>query len=123
MAPPPAATPFIVAQTAGSVALVNGTPTLLTATAPNDGKVHTAIIGATLHVTGAETGGNVAAAYTSQGQSITNFNLINQNQGTGSFLPSVTQVVSIDPGSTLTISQSTALTAGAATVQISVIII
>jgi hypothetical protein len=114
--------PFAVAPIMGLLAttgeagfaLQNATPTILTWTAPSDGQLHRVFVIGNAHVTSAETGGGVQLSFnlpdglaaTSQ---ILNSGLAAGNQN-GNF-----QTKTVGPGSTVSVSQSSALTAGAAT--------
>ena len=98
--------------TAG-IALVNGTPTLMTYNVPNDGKNHSIKINAELAVGGVgETGGGVGIGFTLADGTVVapttqlfagNFALNTQNQN------NITKLCA--PGTTYTVVQ-TALTAG-----------
>jgi hypothetical protein len=98
-------------------ALVNGTPTILSWTVPNDGNLHRFAIFGSLSVTENETGGNIGYAYVLPDGTQTSFELV---AGNVNFAPSgeqapFTNLAIVAPGSLVTVSQSTALTAGAAT--------
>lgn len=102
-----------VSTPAAGVALANGTPTFVTLTSPNDGKLHLYEIAASLNVTVAETGGQVQYQFTING--LTNFvNLYNGGSGINTIQASA--VILCDPNTTVAVAQSTALTAGAATI-------
>lgn len=99
---------------ASGFALQNGTPTILTWTAPNDGQIHRIIASGSVYVSIAETGGHVTL-----GGTLPNGQALNaQNISTGGF--GVGVVVSgpimtyIAAGTTVTVVQASALTAGAA---------
>lgn len=117
----------VVARASG-FALQNGTPTIVTATAPNDGNRHIALIAGWVNVTTAETGGQLTVTLTQNGISTPvicdagghtpqSLELFNNNivGNAGGFL--------VDPGTTVTLAQSSALTAGAATVNAEICII
>ena len=95
--------------------LVDGTGTILSWTAPNDGNVHYAAVSARLAVSSAETGGGVGieTANDSLGDLTSPTAVIAGGQGVGTngraFAP-----CPIGPGATITVYQSSALTAGAA---------
>ena len=97
----------------GGFALQNGTPVILSWTAPNDGQLHQAFVSATLVVTVAETGGQVFARWTSLGAAQVQ-TAFNPNVGVGGAFYNV--VALVDPGTTIHLDQNTALTAGAANV-------
>lgn len=98
---------------AGGTALVNGTPAIFSLAVPGDGKLHQYEISITTVVAVAETGGQVQVHYTSGGnaQSTT---LSNGGLGVGSSINGTTLVA--DPGTVVQVLQTTALTAGAASV-------
>lgn len=93
-------------------ALVNGTPTILSYTAPADGHTHAVEVFFTKTVTSAETGGAVAAQIGAN--SIGNINLSGGGGAAGTF-PNGQQCL-LGSGQTLNINQTTALTAGASSV-------
>jgi hypothetical protein len=94
-------------------ALQNATPAILTWTAPNDGQVHRVLVFAEVNVSVAETGGLVQAHMTDAGGTAGTLQLDAGGHGTGFFV-SATRTLLVQPGSTLTISQDSALTVGAA---------
>jgi hypothetical protein len=97
---------------AAGFTLVNGTPTILTWAVPNDGKAHQVLIIATQDVTLAETGGGVGFTYTAPDGSTAAPTLFS-----GGAAPSVRHQIDgavVQAGSTVTVVQSGALTAGAA---------
>jgi len=102
-------------------ALQNGTPTIASWTAPNDGNDHTAFISGTRNVTVAETGGAISATWSPPGGgSIANV-LAAGGSGTGQGTISQSgQSAIMLPGTTLTVAQSSALTAGTATCSITI---
>lgn len=97
-------------------ALQNGTPGIISWTAPNDGKQHRFTVLASLNVASGETGGQVTVTYQppsggfTPGQQVFAGGL---GAGTASGAP-VSGIVG--PGTTVFVLQATALTAGAATV-------
>lgn len=102
---------------AAGVALVNGTPTILTYTAPNDGNLHVIQVQAQLVVTTLEVGGQVQV--TSGGAAAQTIFAAAKAAGTYN-APDASQPQTNDfilqPGQTVTLTQSSALTGGAATV-------
>lgn len=98
---------------AAGTALVNGTPTFLTWTAPNDGNMHQFTVSSFLSVASLETGGAVLCNYTGPGNNATNFNVQPGAQAAGINATSNTRLC--QPGSTVSVAQNVALTAGAAT--------
>lgn len=99
---------------AAGTALQNGTPTFLTWNVPNDGNDHQFTVTSFLNVTLAETGGLVTCSYTGPGGSATSFNPQAGAQAAGVNATSNTRIA--QPGTTVTVAQATALTAGAATI-------
>lgn len=103
----------------GGFALVNGTPAIITWTAPNDGQLHRVQVTALAHVTSAETGGQVNLTYfapfagaTLHTTTVLAAGLGTDTAGQVNTLPFVT----VQPGTVVSIAQGSALTAGAATV-------
>lgn len=93
--------------------LVNGTPTVLSWTAPADGQEHRAFVIATLHVTGAATGGALhVTGTTPDGTGAANPQMLPASEAVGVFQNIVTLIVA--SGSVVALVQTTALTAGAA---------
>jgi hypothetical protein len=100
------------------IALVNGTPTILTWTAPSDGSMHPVQILGIVGVASGETGGGVNVAYTDMAGNAQNSVLVSGSLGAGSqpFSNVLNKTMILLPsGGTVSIAQSTALTAGAAT--------
>lgn len=93
--------------------LVNGTPNVLTWTAPNDGQMHRCMVIANLDVTSALTGGAINVGWTSPGGNPASLSVIGAN-GTHTVHAAGTIDFLIQAGSTLTLSQGSAVTAGAA---------
>lgn len=108
----------LVATTGPSgAALQNGTPTFLSWTAPSDGQMHRVQVNAVLHVTSAETGGVVIISGVLPDGGIISKSLFGGGAAAGFIYPptiAAPQTVVIGAGTTYTISQSSALTAGAA---------
>lgn len=104
----------MAATPVGGFALQNGTPTVISWTASNDGVLHRVMVMASLLVTSAETGGivNLSGALPSPGGTA-NDALFNGGASAGSSM-SYNPGVVIAPGSTVSVVQATALTAGAA---------
>lgn len=95
-------------------ALANGTPAILSWTAPNDGGLHRAVVFGVLDVAVQEVGGQVNVAYTLPDGTANSFAALNAGMGAGpANLFSYTFVVKA--GTTVTVAQATALTGGAAT--------
>lgn len=95
-------------------ALVNGTGNIITWTTPNDGNMHRAFIVSTIHVSSTQTGGQIHLAFTSPDGSAGAVTINAGGGGSGS-VSSAIETVLIAPNTTVTISQSSAQTGGAAT--------
>lgn len=102
---------------AAGFALVNGTPNVITWTAPNDGGIHRVLLMAALRVAVTEVGGAVSLTFTTPdnnpftvlvvpGAAVAGLALI--SAAGNAFLP-------VLAGTTVTVAQSSALTLGAAT--------
>jgi hypothetical protein len=104
------------ATPAAGYALADGTGTVVSWTAPGDGQVHRVIIIANVHVTGAETGGQLGTVSTAPDGSVrTNATAISSGgQATGTQQFALLGHI-IEAGSTVEVLQNSALTAGAAT--------
>jgi hypothetical protein len=94
--------------------LVNSTGNIITWTAPNDGNLHRFQIFSALHVTSNETGGTIAVSYTLPDGTTTLPTLFTASQSAGAISPATTFLRLMAPGSTVTIEQTSALSAGAA---------
>jgi hypothetical protein len=95
--------------------LVNGTGTIISWTAPNDGAKHRAQLFFSAAVTSNLTGGQVRLTYTIGAQTST-VNILAGGNTTGGYPLLNPANVIIDPNTTITLSQQTAMTVGAATV-------
>ncbi len=103
------------ATVAAGFALQNATPTILTWTAPNDGALHRFTLVTVQHVTSAETGGAVSLSFTApDGTAVTGVSVYAGGSGTGVSAASFDRL--IQANTTVTVAQSSALTAGAALV-------
>jgi hypothetical protein len=117
---------LITAETSSTgVALINGTQTILTVTAPNDGTVHVILAAVSLKdVTATLTGGEIEFKWTdsvgiNRGLSIA-------GTAVGKYSQSVVAIetaVTLEPGTTVTLTQTTAMTAGAAKVYGKIVIL
>jgi hypothetical protein len=110
-----------VRETAGidGFALTDGTPTILTWTAPDDGSLHRFELAFNGVVTSNLTGGAINATFFApDGLTESFFGIWNANNPTGAhqFANGASGVITIAPGTTVTVYQSSAVTAGAATV-------
>lgn len=92
--------------------LVNGTGTILTWTAPNDGALHRVVLITGQHVTVAETGGQISLNTTLPDGTAVNPTVFAGGSGTGG--SGFTTSRNIQANSTVTLTQSSALTVGAA---------
>lgn len=100
------------ATVVGGFPLVNGTPTILTWTAPNDGQQHRVTVFGTLNASAPETGGAIALNYTDPGGNSNQTNLWPGGQ-TGANTGNAKLIV-IGANTTVSVQQTTALTGGAA---------
>jgi hypothetical protein len=99
-------------------ALVNGTPNILTWTAPNDGQQHRVTVFSSLFVSSTETGGLVQVTWIGPGAGATHFTQLfgaNTASSAASISPSNPTNFTVAAGSTVGIVQSSALTGGTAT--------
>lgn len=114
----PLAAPLMQLQATTGVAgfaLVNGTPTILSWTAPNDGLMHRVSLIAQENVTAPETGGQVNINFKDQQGSTQNRQAFAGGAGTGFTGGFTPMAFLVQAGQQVTVTQ-TALTAGAATV-------
>lgn len=104
--------PVIVASTGASgYTLVNGTGNVFTWTAPSDGALHRVLLLATIGVTSATTGGQMQLSGTNPAGTTGNQQFFS-TQGTGNHETQLS--MQVEAGTTVTLSQNTAMTAGAA---------
>lgn len=95
-------------------ALQNATPTILTWNVPNDGNLHRFTFYGTRNVTVAETGGSVALNYTPEGGGAQSLIVAAGGAGVGNGALANSGVgFTVAPGTTVTLTQTAALTAGA----------
>ena len=114
-------TGIITAETSATgVTLINGTQTILAVTVPNDGKVHQVYAAAYKDVTATLTGGQTRINYTLANGTATYTTTLNTTVATH-YTSRPTLLVT--PGSAVTVTQSTAMTAGAAKVYAKIVII
>lgn len=102
-----------VVQVAAAFALTGGTPTIFTWTAPADGNPHQVSLSASNNCTVAETGGQVTLSYTINGAAKTPTVFAG---GAATGVTVFNTIVTVDPGTTVTLAQATAVTVGAASV-------
>lgn len=95
-------------------AFQNGTPTIISWTAPNDGQEHRALFICSDQVTSALTGGQVTVAFTNPGGGTQTITLLTANGAVGAHHTLDGGI--IGPGTTVTIQQATAVTLGAGTI-------
>jgi hypothetical protein len=102
------------ATPAAGFPLQNGSPFILTWTAPNDGQLHRATVFASLAVGVAETGGQLNIEMNTPGGFVQLLLLAGTN-GPGAYVVTSPDVI-VGPGQQVTVAQVTPLTAGAAIV-------
>lgn len=95
-------------------ALQNGTPNILTWTAPNDGVPHRVTVFGGVRCSNAETGGVIQINATDLAGGGIARQLDAGGHGVGSFVFTASLIL-VQPGTTVTVQQSSALTVGAAT--------
>lgn len=95
------------------VALINGTQTIVSWTAPNDGQLHRVVLFTTRDVTSGETGGAETVSLVAPDGTVGGYTLSGGNAPTG-VTSGTTQSWIIKAGTAFTLTQSSALTAGAA---------
>ena len=120
-------TGIITAETSATgVALIDGTQTILSVAVPNDGKVHTILAAVFVKdVTAALTGGLVRFHWT-PGPTSTPTTQGTARTTVATYYLSLVQAntnMSLKPGTTVTLKQTTAVTAGAATIYAKIVII
>jgi hypothetical protein len=97
-------------------ALQNGTPNILTWQPPNDGNMHRLLLVVSMQVTSAETGGAISVNYALPNGNAAGHTLFSAGQAVGNPLPAqILTAQTIGGMSPVTLAQSSALTAGAAT--------
>jgi hypothetical protein len=106
--------PGLVASTGiAGFNLQNATPGILTWNVPNDGALHRFMLTAIQHVTVAETGGAVTFSFTApDGTAVNGVSAFAGGGGTG--ISAATTDRLVQAGTTVTLVQASALTAGAA---------
>lgn len=94
--------------------MVNGTPTFVTWTTPNDGQLHWVFIAAYLHASSDMTGGELGNGFTDpQGNAVLDDVFVPGGQPSG-FSQWQTNLVPCKAGTAVTVYQATALTIGTA---------
>ena len=109
--PPPVPPLITIPTSATGVALINGTQTFLSLTVPNDAHPHLAFVSATKAVTTALTGGQTAIKAT-EAPALA-YSLLTTATAVGT-AHSVASALLVAPNTTITVTQTTAMTAGAA---------
>ncbi len=104
---------LLAATPVAGFALQNGTPTIITWTAPNDGALHRVLVLTTLHVTSTETGGQVNLTATLPDGTAVSSNIVNSGQATG-VIARASSACFAEVNTAVSVVQQTALTAGAA---------
>jgi hypothetical protein len=107
---PPVAQP-VTSATAGYT-LINGTGNILVYNVPNDGLVHTVNVATNMNVASLETGGQIQVLFTTPDGTAQTFQ--QHAAGLAAGLARTNSACLCKPGTTVTLQQSTALTAGAA---------
>jgi hypothetical protein len=106
--------PAVQTQTAvAGFALQNATPTLLTWTAPNDGAMHLVTVYGSVRVSVAQTGGAIGITATDPGGNALTPALDTGGHATGQF-SFTARTLLVQAGSTVTVAQTSAMTAGTA---------
>jgi hypothetical protein len=110
------------ATPAAGAPLINGTQTFLSWTTPNDGKNHAYLIFGGESVTSAQTGGSVNLAFTAPDGSAQNFPILGPALAVGySLIDASYQTMGLAaPGTTVSITQATAQTAGVAKLDVQI---
>jgi hypothetical protein len=106
------------ATPAAGYTLVNGTGTIISWTAPNDGQLHWVIVFGLGHVTSPQTGGQINISFTAPDGTAKSAAYDGGGHGTGVFEPNNGggtgyPAILVQAGSAVSVVQQTALTAGA----------
>lgn len=104
---------------AAGYTLINGTGAALTYTVPSDGALHCLIVVGAVVVTSTMTGGQIQMVTTTGGTAKTT-TISAGSFSNGTVTTTSSSTIPVDAGSTVTINQSTALTAGAAKLYLSI---
>jgi hypothetical protein len=111
--PSPASWQLLASTGPVGFVLQNATPTILTWQVPNDGNLHRVFFIGSIDVTSAETGGAISGNVTPPGGgSAAQPQILAAGQAGGNHVGSAAAIVG--PGTTVTVSQTSALSAGAA---------
>lgn len=95
-------------------ALVNGTPTILSWTSPNDGQMHRVELSFSMDVTSSETGGQLILSIPEVDGAASTHLVQAASQPAGVYGNQSPGIYATGPGQTITLSQASALTLGAA---------
>ena len=115
----PAGIPITAETSATGVALINGTQTILAVTVPNDGKLHFLDLRAYKDVTATLTGGQLTITHSQPATPSLTTNTPSTTVAVHGF--SVAMLVL--PNTTVTLTQSSAMTAGAAKIYAKIVVI
>jgi hypothetical protein len=96
--------------------LANGTPTIISWTAPNDGDLHRVTAFSSVVIGTLEVGGAVVLNFTPPGGSAVQYTLSSGGQAAGFDFSGGTRNFTVKPGTVVSIAQTSALTSGAATI-------
>lgn len=106
---------LVAATGAGGYTLVNGTGTVISWSVPNDGQRHRFMLVYSMDITVNETGGAISVVFTSPGSTAVTYGILPGSQTAGWNFGEAPAFCSFaKPGTTVSISQTSALTAGAA---------
>lgn len=116
--------PITAETSATGVALINGTQTILSVTAPNDGKVHT-LLAATFikDISTALTGGTIILKWTTAANQTATHTTTITSVGITAYSALTIESITVRADTTITLSQTTAVTAGAAKVYAKIVLI
>jgi hypothetical protein len=110
---------LLAATPAAGFTLTNGTPVIVSWTAPSDGKLHRVAVFASQDVTVATTGGQVVGSFNLPDGTNVAKTMFAATQGTGQNFPAAagfpTQL-NVEAGQTVSVFQNSAVTAGTAVV-------
>jgi len=97
-------------------ALQNGTPTIISWTPPSDGNMHRFVVLSILHVTSTETGGGVVTNFTlPDGTAATSLMTLYSSGKSAGVSTANYNAALVEAGTSVSVVQSSALTAGAST--------
>jgi len=108
----------LAATPAAGYTMINGTGTIITWTAPNDGNLHYVLVFSIKHVTSNETGGDVNLAFTNPAGGTKTTDFIGAGKTIDDYACDFPQwqFLVTTGGGTVTLAQNTALTGGASKV-------